>query len=143
MQQIIALAMKDLRLMLRDKAGAFFVFVFPLIYCVFFGVMMSGMAQGDAKISVVVVDEDQTAESAEFVAGLQETPELKVQQTTREEATTLVRRGRRAASLWAPLLVGLGVSALSYAPYLVSDARAGWGNARAFVEVNTQGAEFQ
>ena len=39
------------------------------------------------------------------------------------------------ASLWKPLAVGLGVSALLYAPYLVFDALVGWRNVRAFLQV--------
>jgi 4-amino-4-deoxy-L-arabinose transferase-like glycosyltransferase len=44
-------------------------------------------------------------------------------------------RRRQAAPLWKPLGVGVGVSLLLYAPYLVADALAGWRNVRTFVEM--------
>jgi len=37
MRETIAIALKDLRLLLRDKAGFFFVFFFPLLIAIFFG----------------------------------------------------------------------------------------------------------
>jgi ABC-2 type transport system permease protein len=43
MKEVIALATKDLRLLLRDKIGFFFTFFFPLIFAIsiaFVGIMM-------------------------------------------------------------------------------------------------------
>jgi 4-amino-4-deoxy-L-arabinose transferase-like glycosyltransferase len=44
-------------------------------------------------------------------------------------------RRSRYPTLWRPLLVGIGVSALLYLPYLAFDALTGWGNARALIEI--------
>jgi ABC-2 type transport system permease protein len=79
-RQIVALAVKDIRLMLRDKAGFFFVFCFPLIYCIFFGVMMGGMMDGKGSaLKIALVDEDGSEESQEFAGALRQAPELAVQ----------------------------------------------------------------
>jgi 4-amino-4-deoxy-L-arabinose transferase-like glycosyltransferase len=49
--------------------------------------------------------------------------------------TLLLRPAYRRIAWWGwPLLLGLGGSALLYAPYLVFDARHGWANARALVQ---------
>lgn len=42
MRKVLALAGKDLRLLIRDRAGFFFVFFFPLLYAIFFGFIFSG-----------------------------------------------------------------------------------------------------
>ena len=36
------LAVKDLRILLRDKAGFFFTFIYPVLIAVFMGVIFSG-----------------------------------------------------------------------------------------------------
>lgn len=102
MREVLALAGKDLRLLFRDKAGFFFVFFFPLIYAVFFGVIFSGGGGGSRSIPIALVDEDNTEESTAFVKKLQDSDGLRVDTTSREEATSLVRRGKRAAYIVLP-----------------------------------------
>jgi len=97
MRQILALAVKDLRLLLRDKAGFFFTFFFPLLIAVFFGTIFSGGGGGDGGISILVVDEDQSEESRAFVQTLTEAEELTVRTVPRAEAENQVRRGRAVA----------------------------------------------
>lgn len=55
MYEILALAAKDLRLLLRDRAGFFVTFVFPLAYAVFFGIIL-GNRDGLGAIKVTVID---------------------------------------------------------------------------------------
>ncbi|MBN2431578.1 MAG: ABC transporter permease [Acidobacteria bacterium] len=97
MKQILALAIKDLRLLLRDKAGFFFTFFFPLLIAVFFGTIFSGSGGGDGGISILVVDEDQTEESQAFIQTLTEADELTVRPVARAEAEDMVRRGQAVA----------------------------------------------
>lgn len=119
MYEIIALARKDLTLLFRDKAGFFFTFFFPLIYAVFFGVIMASFQDGPARgIHLVVVDEDSTAGSRKFTGSLNESTAVRVykpgtkegdtapQAPTREQAVDLVRRGDCAA--YIVLLPGFG-----------------------------------
>lgn len=91
MYQVTALAGKDLKLLLRDKAGFFFTFVFPLLYCMLFGAIMSGMGKEPSAMKVVVVDEDKTAKSIEFVETLKNAPEFTVSTEDRRTAADLVR----------------------------------------------------
>ena len=56
MKQVIALAMKDLRLMPRNRGGMFFTFVWPILVTVLFGIMFGGGnndgEQGKIRIAV-------------------------------------------------------------------------------------------
>lgn len=97
MSAILAMARNDVRLLLRDKAGFFFTFFFPLLFAVFFGVITSGFGGGDGALGIVVVDEDATQGSADFVGRLERAPEVEVTPATRAEAEEMVRKGRRAA----------------------------------------------
>ena len=60
--KIVQLALKDLKLLLRDRMGAFFILGFPIMMGLFFGLMMggffatamelqSGIAQQNSQIS--------------------------------------------------------------------------------------------
>ncbi len=109
MKPVLALAAKDVRLLLRDKAGFFFAFVWPLVMAILFGMMFSGSG-GTSALPVAVVGEDKTAESEALVRVLEEGDEVEVTRVgTREEAATLVRRGKRTAFLAIP--AGYGESA--------------------------------
>ena len=109
MNAIIALAVKDLYLLLRDKAGFIFAFVFPLVYAVFFGAIFSNIGrEATSKLEIAVVDEDHTEESAAFIEALRRTSEVEVTVTSRQEAIQSVRRGKRLAYITLP--VGFGVN---------------------------------
>jgi ABC-2 type transport system permease protein len=102
MGPILALAMKDLRLLLRARSGIFFTFVWPLLVAVFFGVIFAGNDSGTAKIPVVVADEDASAASHDFVTRLQESSNLNIDVSDREHANALVRQGKRTAAIILP-----------------------------------------
>ncbi len=102
MNAIIALAIKDLRLLLRDKVGFFFTFFFPLLYAVFFGAMFSGQGGGASAMKIVVVDEDDTEGSKSFIGELKDSAELEVDVADRQTATDLVRRGKRVGYVILP-----------------------------------------
>ncbi len=104
MNEVVALACKDLRLLFRDRVGFFFAFGFPLVYCVFFGAVFSGAGGGGGThtIAIAVVDEDRTEESGDFVATLAATPEFEVIRLDREEASARVRRGKLVAYVAIP-----------------------------------------
>jgi ABC-2 type transport system permease protein len=102
MNQVLALAVKDLLILWRDKIGSFFIFFFPLIYCVFFGSIFAGSGGGSSAIEIAVVDEDNTEESQAFVARLQKVAELSVAPTSRDEGADQVRRGKRVGYVAIP-----------------------------------------
>ncbi|MBY0495775.1 MAG: hypothetical protein K2Y23_16315 [Cyanobacteria bacterium] len=65
MKTVIALALKDLRLMPRNKGGMFFTFVWPILVTVLFGIMFGGQGDnGSGKIRLAIVDEDKTDAAA-------------------------------------------------------------------------------
>jgi len=108
MSAIIAIAAKDLRLLLRDKAGFFFTCVFPLLIAVFFGAMFSGGGQSSGKMPVLVVDEDRTDGSRAYVGKLKASAELEVTAMERAKAFEEVRRGRATAVIVLKPGVGAG-----------------------------------
>lgn len=107
MRTVLAMARKDVRLLLRDKAGVFFTFFFPVLYAVFFGFIFSG-AGGDGRgaITVAVVDEDGTPESREFAESIGKSRDLEAAAATRADAEALVRTGKRSA--YVAILRGFG-----------------------------------
>jgi ABC-2 type transport system permease protein len=96
MREALALAVKDLRLLVRDRAGFFFTFFFPLIIAIFFGAIFGG-GDENYQVSVNLVDEDQSAGSRAFIDSLAAVPVLKLRQTSRDSAETSVRLGRSTA----------------------------------------------
>jgi ABC-2 type transport system permease protein len=99
MREILALAHKDLRILLRDKAGFFFTIFWPLIIAIFFGTIFGGGGGGGVQsaIPILIVDEDSTDASQAFIDTLASAQELDVTVTGRDEATESVRRGRSVA----------------------------------------------
>jgi len=97
------LAGKDLRLLLRDKAGFFFTFCFPLVYAMFFGVLFSGVGSKQTSLDLLVIDEDRTPGSQRLVASLQTDSRLRVEIVAdRAAAADRVARGNRPAFVAIP-----------------------------------------
>ena len=66
----LAIAQKDLRLLVRDPMALFWVLGFPLLFALFFGsVMKAGVDAETAKLDVIVVADD-AARSEQLRAGL-------------------------------------------------------------------------
>lgn len=98
MRSIVALALKDLRMLVRVKSGLFFTFVWPIIVAILFGFVFSGQDHsGPAKLRVVIVDEDNTDASNAFVAKLESSGDFVVDRASRPDAESMVRRARRSA----------------------------------------------
>jgi len=100
MRAVLSLAMKDLLLLRRDRAGAFFTLVFPVAFAVLFGLIFSGASGTPTGVRVLVVDEDGSAASSAFVERLQENASLRIEVIGDVGAgEAAVRRGQRAAML--------------------------------------------
>lgn len=110
-KEVLALAGKDVRLLMRDKGGAFVTFVFPLIYCVFFGLVFAVGGTSRTELSIVVVDEDRTDLSRSLIQRLDEAEGFAVERADRQRAIELVRRGKRVA--YVALTKGFGESIAS------------------------------
>ncbi len=101
MSNIVTMALKDIRLLLRDRLSLFFVILWPLTMAIFFGAMFAGVSSGPEAVPVALADEDRTAGSERFAARLGELEGLTVDAVTREQGLDLIRRGQ------APVLVTL------------------------------------
>jgi len=102
MRSVLALAGKDLRLLLRDRVGFFFILFFPLLYAVFFGAIFSTGGGGMRAMGIAVVDEDGTGASRRFVERLEDSSEFAVTRMGRKEAVDSVRRGKQLAYVALP-----------------------------------------
>jgi ABC-2 type transport system permease protein len=103
MQTIFNLALKDLNLMRRDKAGLFWIFIFPLIFALFFGAINNNRGSSNAGgLKVIVVDLDQSPESTALLSRLKKNEALTVSEKPRADAEAEVRRGDAQAFLVIP-----------------------------------------
>jgi ABC-2 type transport system permease protein len=94
MKKIIALALKDLRLMPRNRGGMFFTFVWPVLVTVLFGIMFGGQDDGtQGKVRIAIVDNDNTDGSRAFLKKLEES--FDTSPMTLTDAENAVRKGQR------------------------------------------------
>jgi len=98
---LMAMVVKDLKLLFRDKVSLFFIFGFPLLFAAFFGSIFSGGSSGSG-MSVAVADLDQTQASQAFVQSMDALDELKVERVGEEQARELVRQGKKTAFIILP-----------------------------------------
>eukprot|EP01047_Picozoa_sp_COSAG01_P045387 COSAG01_NODE_4177_length_5267_cov_11.288893_1_plen_265_part_10 len=101
MNQVLVMAIKDLRLLFRDKLGAFFIIGFPILMGIFFGMVMGGPSSGSdrAKMKIAIVDLDQSTLSAKFISQLANNGSIELIETDFEPAKESVRKGQRLAML--------------------------------------------
>src|SRR3954468_21087214 len=102
MRNIFTMAIKDLRLISRDWLGMFFIVGFPVLMGLFFGSMFGSMGDNDAKLTVAVVDEDNSVASRQFVKELTESKNIGVEKLDRTAAMDSVRRGRLVGMIALP-----------------------------------------
>ena len=108
MNRILVLGAKELRVTLRSKTALFWILVFPTLFAIFFGVVMSGNGGKQARMDIAVVDQSQTKASATFLKGLRESPAVRLVETideqtiTPEMARNRVRQGKAVAFLLIP-----------------------------------------
>lgn len=103
LRAVLVLAWKDLRLLLRDRAGLVVTLVFPLIYAFFIGVVLADRSGTNRPLSILVLDEDQSAASEELIRRLETAPELIVATVgSPERATAEMESGRAVATVLIP-----------------------------------------
>ncbi|MBL8889338.1 MAG: ABC transporter permease [Planctomycetaceae bacterium] len=110
MENIIAIAWKDLLLLSRDRMAMFFLLAFPVLMGVLFGLMYQNT--GSPKpggLAVGVVDEDQSTMSETFIKNLVANEVLKVETMDMESAKEKIRKGVIAGIVVLP--PGFGDSA--------------------------------
>lgn len=110
MRNVLVMAMKDLKLLSRDRFALFWILAFPLIFALFFGFIFADGSGGSAgALSVAIVDLDDTEGSREFITQLEENEALSLRDPpdeqedwTVEAAADAVRAGRVVAYIAIP-----------------------------------------
>ncbi|HVF34863.1 MAG TPA: ABC transporter permease [Candidatus Saccharimonadia bacterium] len=102
MRAIFSLAAKDWRLLLRQPAALFFVVGWPIVTAVLFGLIFGGGGGASAKPRIAIVDEDTTAASQRFAAGLNALDTIETDPQLQDAARELVRTGKRTAAIVIP-----------------------------------------
>ncbi len=96
MGAIVTLALKDLRLLWRNKFGLFWVILFPLLMALFFGSMFSGGEDRAGSMHIAFVANDApTAQS--FLKELKKSEVLAIDILPADSARDLVSRGKLTA----------------------------------------------
>jgi len=98
---VVALARKDLQLLLRNRGALFFAIAWPVLVAVFFGSVFGGLGPR-GQIPIALVDEDGTPASGKLVERLRTTKGIELSVAPLEEAERLVRQGKRAVAVIVP-----------------------------------------
>ncbi|MGI9516627.1 MAG: ABC transporter permease, partial [Pirellulaceae bacterium] len=111
MNEVIAMAVKDIRLIFRDRMAFFFIAGFPILMGLFFGLVMGqgGSGGSDSKMRVAMIDQDQTEISRRFTESLQQNDNLQLEMVDLETGRESVRKGNRVGMIVLPS--GFGESA--------------------------------
>ena len=113
MNAVLAIALKDLRLLARNRATLFFTFIWPILMAVGFGLMFGGEGE-KAKLRVLVIDQDQSVGSKALFDGLLALSSITVESIPRAEAELQVKRGRAVALVDIPKGFGVASERLFY-----------------------------
>jgi ABC-2 type transport system permease protein len=98
---VLALAQKDLRLLVRNRAALFFSLAWPVLIAMFFGLVFGGGGER-GRIQVGAVDEDGSPASAALLRRLAATEGLQLTPLGRAEAEARVRAGKLTAAVTIP-----------------------------------------
>lgn len=97
------MAWKDLTLMSRDRAGMFFILIFPILMGLFFGFIMQGSGDTEnAQFDIAFCDEDETEYSAAFREAIEQRDNVTLHVVDRAEALDRVRRSGVAGAILIP-----------------------------------------
>jgi len=92
MSGVLTLAIKDLRLLLRDRFGMFWVILFPLLMALFFGSIFSGGGSRAGAMKLALVGDSSTATQT-FFKQLSQSDVLKTTPMPIDSARALVAHG--------------------------------------------------
>src|SRR6185436_18157139 len=110
---VFAIAVKDMRLLMRDGAALFFTFIFPMMVALFFGFIFSGGGDGGGgKMTVALVDQSGGPAAKDFIEDIradesltlrtQTGPKESPHPLTLDEGRNLVRLGDVTACIIIP-----------------------------------------
>lgn len=99
MRAVIALAIKDLVILARDRLGLFWVALFPLLMALFFGSIFGSDGDGVSGLKVAFSGTGDSASVAAFRTVLGASEALTIEEIPLDSARTLVGRGKKTAYL--------------------------------------------
>jgi len=101
---LLAMVRKDLQLFFSDPRAVILTFAVPIAIASFFGSIFSGPSRNSepSRISVAIVDQDQSAISKAIVSGADADKNLKVTMPDEAQARDVVRRGRTSVAVIIP-----------------------------------------
>ena len=103
MRAVLAIALKDLRILSRQKPALFWALGFPLLMALFFGAIFSGGSSSRSPMPVTVVDQDRSDYSRRLIRELRKSDALLVSEAPLDSARLLVRQGKRVGYVALPL----------------------------------------
>ncbi len=103
------LAEKDLRRFAADKNGAAMTLVVPVVLAALLGSIF-GPREKAAELSLLVVDLDETPNSAQFVKAIDDDPSLSIEQTTEADARSRLETGDAAVAVVLPKGTGAALT---------------------------------
>jgi len=99
MKKILFLAVKDLKILLSNKGNIFWVFGFPVMFALFFGVISSDFGKEPTGMKIAVIDQDKSEFSGSYISQLQSYEALRIVRPSRDAAIEQVRKGQIAAAV--------------------------------------------
>jgi ABC-2 type transport system permease protein len=100
---IWAMAIKDLRLLARDRAALFLTFAWPLLLACFFGALGPfGGEDRSASMRVLVVDDDRSRASTTLLELVDGDPRIELEQTELDAGLLAIQHGESPALLRIP-----------------------------------------
>jgi ABC-2 type transport system permease protein len=94
MMAVVTIAAKDLRLVLRDRVGLFWIAAFPILFALFLGAVLERWsARDDLALTVALSDLDRSPESQVYVQRLIESGTLAVRELPLERARASLQHG--------------------------------------------------
>ncbi|XOV74109.1 MAG: hypothetical protein ACFHWZ_10985 [Phycisphaerales bacterium] len=110
MSPVLSIALKDLRLMLRDRPGLLFTVLFPLLFGLFFGAIYADSATGERRplaVALTVEAAEDPGWAEDFARALESNPRLDVRRLPDPGATDgALRSGAVLAELRVPAEFG-------------------------------------
>lgn len=98
MARIMTLAVKDLRLLARDRFGLFWVIAFPFLMALFFGSMFSGSGAGrSGSMKIALVADNTSPAAAGFYTELENIDVISASYMSADSARQLVAQGKLVA----------------------------------------------
>lgn len=101
MSRVVALALKDLRILSRDRMGFFWMLGFPLAIALFFGLMFAGEGPASA-FPIAIVDAAGTADAEAFARAVEASAAVRSERLDLATAADRVRRGELTAYVRLP-----------------------------------------